>query len=224
MAAPPGALSVQFRWRGKTYRSAFRGLSLFAESLGDDVERLTPVVRRQLDLFMRGVIEAMRQRHDTPWPEGTSPKGVRPGTMSKRSGGIAKSLGYSVSGSSLDDVRAAVFGSRIARVHERGAVIRTKRAKYLTVPLPAALDSRGNPLRRRARDWDNTFVKRSKKGNLIIFQSRGRGEIIPLYVLRKQVRIPARLGLADTVGTAIPLFEQEVIDAMLRDLQEEAGL
>lgn len=224
MPAPPGGLSVQFRWRGKTYRSAFKGLSLFADSLGDDVERLTPVVRQQLDLFMRGIIQAMRQRHSTPWPEGTSPKGVKPGTMSRRSSGIASSLGYSVSGSALNEVRAAVFGSKITKVHERGAVIRAKRARYLTIPLPAAMDSRGNPLKRRARDWQNTFVKRSKKGALIIFQSRGRGEIIPLYVLKKQVRIPARLGLADTVGTAVPLFEQEVIGAMLDELQREAGL
>lgn len=215
-------LSVQFRYRGKTYRSALRGLTAFAASLGDDVERLTPTVRRELDKFMRAIIQAMRQRHSGPWPAGTSPAGVQPGTLSKRGRGIAESLGYSVSGSTLEEVEAAVFGSKIARVHERGAVIEAKRAKYLTVPLPAALDSKGRPLRRSARAWRNTFVKRSKKGNLIIFQKRAGNQLVPLYVLRKSVTIPPRLGLGDTAREAAGIFEQEVIEAMLRDVQEGA--
>lgn len=215
-------IGLQFRYGGRTYRSALRGLSAFAASLGDDVERLTPTVRRELDKFMRAIIEAMRQRHSGPWPSGTSPAGVRPGTLSRRGRGIASSLGFSVSGSALDDVEAAIFGSRIARVHERGAVIEAKRAKYLTVPLPAALDDKGRPLRRSARQWRNTFVKRSKRGNLIIFQKRAGNQLVPLYVLRKSVTIPPRLGLADTARDAAFIFEQEVIEAMLRDIQEGA--
>ena len=64
----------------------------------------------------------------------------------------------------------------------------------MTIPLDAALNANGTPKKKRARDWKDTFVAKSKRGNLIIFQKRGR-RIVPLYVLKKRVRIPARLGL-----------------------------
>ncbi len=86
--------------------------------------------------------------------------------------------------------------SGIAAVHERGATIRAKNAQYLTIPLPAALNKNGTPKRPTARSWPNTFVQRSKKGNLLIFQKKGK-DIIPLYVLKKSVVIPKRLAFKE---------------------------
>lgn len=80
------------------------------------------------------------------------------------------------------------------------------RARYLAVPLAAALTAvRGvprwrSPLRVSLRSaFAATFVQRSRAGNLILFGvPRGRNKakkIIPLFALRKSVRIPPRLGL-----------------------------
>ena len=86
-----------------------------------------------------------------------------------------------------------VVGSNLAyaRIHELGGTIRPRRAKYLTIPLPATLTAQSGASRGRARDFRDTFIKRSKAGNLIIFRENG-GSITPLFVLKKSVSIPAR--------------------------------
>src|SRR4030067_2576791 len=97
------------------------------------------------------------------------------------------------------------FGTSYARPHigPKGQIttIRPVRAKWLTIPiskeyggivLTKALVSRGAA---RSGMWGETFVARSRKGNLIIFGKRGiqkgerqgesSGKIQPLFVLKK---------------------------------------
>jgi phage gpG-like protein len=103
-------------------------------------------------------------------------------------------------------------GNRIsyANIHEVGGVIRPKRGKYLAIPLKGALTSSGSQLRggaMSARDFPNTFIRRGKSGNPIIFQKRGKG-VIPLFVLKKSVTIPARRYMARTVAIVKPKAEK----------------
>ena len=79
-----------------------------------------------------------------------------------------------VNGRTFDKITGQIGGSMIAAVQEFGATITPKTAKYLTVPLPAALEIKGVPRKKSAREWDNTFVAQSKAGNLIIFQRDGQ--------------------------------------------------
>lgn len=92
-----------------------------------------------------------------------------------------------------------------ARIQELGGTIRAG-DKLLTIPLPAALTAAG-VLRNTAAELQkrgDTFVARSKKGNLIIFKatpkskSRTRAgrqgatrrpQLVPLFVLKDQVTI-----------------------------------
>lgn len=92
------------------------------------------------------------------------------------------------------------FGNRLkyASILEIGGTITAKNAKYLTIPLPSALTPTGQ-LKKKAREWDNTFVKRSKAGNLIIYQHNGKGKITPLFVLKKSVKINARRYMEKTM-------------------------
>ena len=108
-------------------------------------------------------------------------------------------------------------------IHERGGTIRPRRARYLTIPLPAALDSRGVALRARARDWPDTFIATSRRGNLIIFQRRGRKEVVPLYVLKKSVRIPPRLGLTRTLMMHRPQLLEDLRDRIRTALTQQDG-
>jgi len=162
--------------------------------------------------FLDDVAQAMVERHSNPWPSGTTPQ-----TLSKRSGKLLQSIVSSVNvrGTTFTTIQGFIGGSHIARVQEFGATITPKRAKFLTVPLPAALNENGTPKKQKARDWKNTFVAKSKAGSLIIFQKRG-ASIIPLYVLKTSVTIPPRLGLRQTLEVGIPYFVDRAMDSIVR--------
>jgi len=195
----PVPVELELEWRGKRYRDVDRGL----KAVADDTEasfndKFKPIALRVLRQYMSGVVGSVRQRVSTPYPGGTSPAGRFPGTLSKRSGKLASQfVDSNIRVQDTADGPVVSFTlSGIAAVHERGATIRAKNAQYLTIPLPAALNKNGTPKRPTARSWPNTFVQRSKKGNLLIFQKKGK-DIIPLYVLKKSVVIPKRLAFKE---------------------------
>lgn len=207
-----------FEFRGKRWNDAQRGLEYFAKNLSQGTTKLGPVVGRQLQFMLDAVVSAMEQRHGNPWPATT------PTSLSVRSGAGLKSIKDSVKiiGSTLNDIRGEIGAGFPMSVHENGAIIRAKKAKYLTIPLPAALDSHGLPLKKSARDWDNTFVAKSRKGNLLIFRKE-LSKIVPLYVLKKEVKIPPRLGLEKTIRAGIPYFVDKTMQAMVAELLKAAG-
>jgi phage gpG-like protein len=75
-----------------------------------------------------------------------------------------------------------------ARIHEYGGTITGR--PWLTIPLPEAKTAAG-VVRMTARSWPDTFIQKSKAGNIIIFQNQG-DDIIPLFVLKRSVDIPER--------------------------------
>jgi len=206
-------IAFEFEFRNQRYRSAEQGLRAFAASLNKAPERMAPALKRELRTFLDGVSRAMQQRHGNPWPGGTGPK-----TLSRRSGRALQSIAQSIDvrGSTLADIQGSIGGVGYLRTHEYGATIRAKRAKYLTIPLPPALNPDGTPKKRSARDWHDTFVITSKAGNLLIVQKRA-GRIVPLYVLKKEVTIPARLGMRDTLQAGLPLFVDRAMSRMARE-------
>lgn len=180
----------------------------------DDFERvkLPKILERHLKVYLKSVADKLASRHGTNWPSGTTSN-----SLSKRSGNaISKIKGSVKTGRSAQEIIGIIGGPFYLRPHEFGATIRAKRSRYLTVPLPSALDSRGIPLRRSARDWEDTFVIKSKKGNLLIVQKRGR-KIIPLYVLKKEVTIPERLGMRDEIKKGIPEFFSKVSEEVAEE-------
>lgn len=207
-------LELEFDFRNKRYTDAARGLRAFAQELSADWDGSAKVLGVELRSFLDTVAEALAKRHGTPWPNGTTAQ-----TLSKRSGRLIASIQESVkiTGTSFGDLQGYIGAASPAAVHEYGATIKPKTAKFLTVPLPAALDSRGLPLKKRARDWDNTFVAKSRKGNLLIFQRRGT-QVVPLYVLKSSVTIPPRLGMGKTLQTGIPYFVDRAMDAMVANI------
>lgn len=210
-------IEMGFKFRNKRFRDAARGLRAFGADLEKSVEDATPILRQQLRFFLNTVAEAVAQRHGNPYPGGTTGGGEGFGTLSRRSGKLIESIRKSVavSGSKFDDIEGRIGSGLIyAAAQEFGAVIRAKNVQFLTIPLPAALDSRGVPLKKSAREWANTFVKKSKKGNLIIFQKIGRN-ITPLYLLKREVRIPARLGLGKSLTLNKKFFQDTVFETVL---------
>lgn len=114
-----------------------------------------------------------------------------------------------------------------ARIHEgwpdgrSSTTIRPRNAQYLTIPLAAAKTPAGVP-RGRARDFPDTFVRRSQRGKLIIFQQTGNG-IVPLFLLAKEVVIPARPALRPTMERFLPQIQAELGKVLTQALGGTGG-
>lgn len=208
------ALALDFEWRSRRFYDASKGLAALSAHLDRKFTDIGPLINAQLRGWLEDVAEALEKRHSSPWPDGTGEK-----TLSKRSGWMIEQITNSitVTGKTIPTIRGTIAVPYERKIHERGGVIRAKKAQYLTIPLPAALDSKGIPLRKKARDWDNTFVLKSKKGNLLIVQRQGT-QIVPLYVLKKEVYIPPRLGMEETLRAGSTLLADRLTDAILKSL------
>lgn len=90
----------------------------------------------------------------------------------------------------------ARHGNRVkyANIHETGGTITPKRTKFLAIPLAAARTRGGDQRAISPKDFENTFIR-----NGVIYQKQGK-KIIPLFVLKKSVRIPARKYLSKTLA------------------------
>ncbi len=117
------------------------------------------------------------------------------------------------------------FGTQYARVHigpkGQETIIRPKNAKFLAIPLPAAMTgagvSRGSP---RQGPWGESFVKETD-GKLIVFGkmqiSKGkrsgelRNQIVPLFLLLKSVKIKARVHPEDLISWIEPKMREDFV-------------
>jgi hypothetical protein len=211
-------ISLTFEFRNQRFTDAEKGLRAFAEQLGTNWDGAAKTLSSELKTFLDAVAEALVKRHSGAWPGGTGAQ-----TLSKRSGKLISSIVKSVKvkGSTFDTIEGEIGSDLVyAGIQEFGGTIRAKNVKYLAIPLKAALDGRGLPLRPGPRAWEHTFVARSRAGNLIIFQKRGT-EIIPLYVLRTSVTIPPRLGMQKTLNTGLPYFVDRAMDAIVKAVVAE---
>jgi len=88
--------------------------------------------------------------------------------------------------------------SKYAPIQQFGGTVTPKGGRpngKLAIPLPAAQTAAG-VARGPARSFSDTFIAKSKAGNLLIFQKRGDG-IVPLFALKDRVYVPPRLGMFD---------------------------
>lgn len=93
-----------------------------------------------------------------------------------------------------------------ARVQDYGGTIRPKSSQYLTIPLPGT--------RGRIRDYPNGFFIRSKKGNVVFVEQKGKGQLKPRFVLKKSVNIKGKPYLSKAYmkmvnGQARAIFRSE---------------
>lgn len=202
---------ISLEFGGRTFEQTSIGLQFVGDSIENAWDGQTRVVAMALRDFLNKVAGDLATTHGTSWPGGTTDK-----SLSKRTGKLVNSILRSVDvrGTTWEDLAGTIGGSGYLAIHEYGGTIKA-RGKLLTIPLPAALSKRGTspPF---ARQWKNTFVARSKAGNLIIFQKRGR-EIVPLYVLKSSVYIPPRLGMRKAIEDTLPYFHERAIDRVAKE-------
>ena len=202
----------------KTFRDAAKGLTALSQG-AISFDKLDPVIRKTMLVFLRAISDQMRSRHSGAWPGGTGAK-----SLSRRTGALLRTIEKSVKVTGkftgTGEVRGQIGSPLIyASTQEFGATIRPKRAQYLTVPLPAALNANGMMKLPKARDYPRTFVARSRRGNLIIFQKKGRGKIIPLFVLKRQVRIPPRLNLGVAVEAGSRALGPRIVNEVVKEFR-----
>lgn len=212
----PSSLELEFDWRGKRFYDAAQGLNAAAAAFGRKFDNVPQLISKELRSWLEDVAEALAQRHGQPWPGGTGPK-----TLSRRSGFMIASIKESVrvQGQTIPTIEGYISVPHTRKIHENGGVIRPVKAKYLTIPLPAALNSNGTPKKPSARAWQNTFVLRSKAGNLLIVQRRGT-QLVPLYVLKSEVYIPPRLGMMATAQAGMTMLADSMTNAILKEMMK----
>ena len=212
---------ITFSFRNQRFTNASAGLKAFATQLKRDWDGSSQVLSKEMQDFLNGVAAALAQRHGEGWPGGTGPQ-----SLSRRSGALVNAIvgSVKVNGTTFTTIEGSIGAPGIpyAKIQETGGVIKASSAKFLAIPLPPALDSNGLPLRTSPRQWENTFVAKSKAGNLIIFQKRA-ATIIPLYVLKDSVTIPARLGMKTTLTAGLPYFVDHAVAAIMARLKESGN-
>ena len=141
--------------------------------------------------------------------------GTTPTRLAERTGRLAKSFDAELTGSLAGVIGRIGYlhGPSWVGIHEYGGTIRPTQSRYLTVPLTETAQGH------RAREFQNTFVQRSRAGSLIIFQKTAGGGIQPLYVLKTHVQMPARPALKPTIDKFVPVITDDLRQAMHRALQ-----
>ncbi|MCK5611654.1 hypothetical protein KAR91_57820 [Candidatus Pacearchaeota archaeon] len=161
-----------------------------------------------------------------------SQKNLAGKNLKRRSGNLAKSLKwldikYRAKGKFTEWELKAKTQVPYARLQDEGGDIKPKNSKYLAIPLPKELSEKyvfhGGVQKKRPRSFEHkpTFVAKSKAGNLIMFLiAKGKGKkprgkkrldkIVPLFVFKKEVTIPASNWFSDAVDSAFPFLMDEI--------------
>ena len=191
---------------------------------GDDSDLGTELLKEALDRWGATVLDARVQEN------------LAGRALNRRTGQLANRTriftGFAPqrtgSGSTAVKVEVQSVDVPYARIQEFGGTIRPREKQFLTVPLPAALTPAG-VLRNTAeqlRQTGTTFVARSRRGNLLIFQRRSgrsrtaagsRAQLTPLFVLRTQVTLEPTQWASSAVDAALPELPRFLENA-LRDL------
>ena len=148
------------------------------------------------------------------------PGGTRGDRLHRRTGDLSRSFDVRTFGTSLDTLHwvTGSFGVKYANVHEHGATIHAKPGRALAVPIGEALTPAGVP-RGRPADFPDLFMLRRGNKSPLLMQKRG-DEIVPLFVLLKQVRIKPRLGFGKAFGKQMDVLAGKINEAVDVALKE----
>ncbi len=145
--------------------------------------------------------------------------------LHRRTGNLANSIHVIVVGDQLSELNLYAYSNVIyARTHEghddgSSYVIRAKNAyknvpggPYLNIPLPPNKTPAG-VMRHTA---SQVFAKgghivKSKSGKWIVL-GRTHNGFAPMFVLKKEVTIPPRLGMKQAISDELPRLESRIID------------
>jgi len=145
------------------------------------------------------------------------------GGLHNRSGLLRRSLKTDVKGTTLKDLRGDVYTDvKYAPIHEKGGTIsaidkylRVPGGPYLNIPLATNKTAAG-VMRMNARQVFSAggYIIKSRIGNYLVMSGTDQ----PMFVLKKQVTIPARLGMEKAAEGEIPTLLSTLSSELLRGL------
>ena len=190
------------------------------------LQRKLGITSAQLKLELREAFQQILQQWEAfgqdrisgGYPRTSSTQGLVNRSGALRRGG----LGIEVTGTEINSLRGeGQIRLKYGVTQEYGGTIRPRNGKFLTIPLPAALDPSGIA-RFSARDLprDETFVLRPREDerNRAYIVRRTPDGLQYLFVLVRSVKVPARWGLRDLwkSGKMNEVRMEEVGDAIRR--------
>jgi hypothetical protein len=135
--------------------------------------------------------------------------------LKSRTGSLSRSLQTKVSGDNLKTLAGRVYtGMVYAPIQEEGGTVNAKDkyrrvpgGPYLNIPLSANKTAAG-VMRKSARDVfsEGGYIVKSKAGNYLVMSKAGQ----PMFVLKKSVTIPARLGMKKAAEDEVPTILSEL--------------
>jgi phage gpG-like protein len=176
--------------------------------------RHKPDFAKRVELLRRLKLDAVRESVNdiereilTRYASGTGPAtlGVRSGRLRSAPKREIRAIGVQLSGCVFIEGKSWT-NPVYAGVHEFGATIRPTRGRFLAIPLAAARSGAAGGVSVGPRDYAGGFFFRSRNGKLLFgMRSGGRvGRLIPLFVMKESVRIPARPVWAVTAANQRP--------------------
>lgn len=123
--------------------------------------------------------------------------------LNRRSGNLAKSYQWQLNRNSSGYTVSLLSSAPYAEIQDTGGTVSAAAGSWLTVPLPAAMLPNG-VLIKKAREYTDAFIIRSKAGNLLIVEDNGAKGITPLFVLKKQITLKPTKWASDAVDRALP--------------------
>ncbi len=174
-------------------------VTLFLDHLDGQI---VAIVRDVIDRDSGDMANFIQSRHLSG--RSTSSLGVRTGKLRR---GTKKERVVVGQNTVIGGVKFGAFYARFYTGDKRVVIAPRKAGKeYLAIPLPNA--GKGRP-----KDFSETFVRKSRAGNLLIFKKMGPNEIMPLFVLKRHILL----------NTTIPLGPicDKYADKMVSDINTE---
>lgn len=162
----------------------------------EDPRDISKKVKSELSVGLRDSFAILQTNHKRKQiRRGGGSSGSVQGKWTTRTGNLARSFTIQFKKGGLD----GNYGSDLKRagVIERGGTIRPTRSKFLAIPLPhlkVGVGAAPSP-----RDFGDLFFITSKAGNLLLVRPISGGGIQPMFVLKRQVKMPKRPALEKAV-------------------------
>jgi len=129
--------------------------------------------------------------------------------LKRRTGHLARSTLFRfVIHKGKDDYEILFTTAKYGPIHERGGVIRPKRAKYLTIPLGANKTPAG-VARYSAPEIPDLFPI-VVKGKLFLVRKDEKKGLIFYFLLKDRVRIPARKWFSSAIHRRLPSLNRKL--------------
>lgn len=149
--------------------------------------------------------------------------------LANRTGTLRATMAHKVRDDGKDLTLRNTIGNaataHYVHIQEEGGIIKPKRAKALTIPLPDNMTAAGRPRFKKASEVEGLFLLKTN-GKAFLVRKAPSGEGLEfLWMLKKSVKIPARLGFVRTWRTkSMQKFARDELNAGVRKALVKAGL